>query len=175
MRSGRPAWRDGDARRRADRDARRGTGRDGRPGGDRDAWPRADRDAGPRPGGDARRRGAGDGGRRDPDSPLPELPRFQPPGPAEPGQDPVTGPLGRQADAPPETPRAVAADRDTDPAARPSITDTMAAELAGWAAGELPGQASARLAAWATVGGAVARGRQQARLGGGGTAAERIG
>jgi hypothetical protein len=51
----------------------------------------------------------------------------------------------------------------------------MAAELAGWAAGELPGQASARLAAWATVGGAVARGRQQARLGGGGTAAERIG
>ena len=106
---------------------------------------------------------------------MPELPRFQPPSPAEPGQDPVTGPLGRQADAPPEAPRAVAEDRDTEPAARPSITDTMAAELAGWAAGELPGQASARLAAWATVGGAVARGRQQARLGGGGTAAERIG
>jgi hypothetical protein len=34
---------------------------------------------------------------------------------------------------------------------------TMAAELAGWAAGELPGQASARLAAWATVGGLPAR------------------
>jgi len=54
------------------------------------------------------------------------------------------------------------------------ITDTMAAELAGWAAGELPGQASARLAAWTTVGGAVARGRQQADLGGGGTATERV-
>jgi hypothetical protein len=50
----------------------------------------------------------------------------------------------------------------------------MAAELAGWAAGELPGQAAARLAAWDTVGGAVARGRQQANLGGGGTAAERV-
>jgi hypothetical protein len=49
----------------------------------------------------------------------------------------------------------------------------MAAELAGWAAGELPGQASARLAAWASVGGAVARSRQRAR-GGGSTAAERV-
>jgi hypothetical protein len=37
------------------------------------------------------------------------------------------------------------------------VADTMAAELAGWAAGELPGQASARLAAWATVGGTTAR------------------
>ncbi len=37
------------------------------------------------------------------------------------------------------------------------VADTMAAELAGWAAGELPGQASARLAAWATAGGATAR------------------
>jgi hypothetical protein len=36
------------------------------------------------------------------------------------------------------------------------VADTMAAELAGWAAGELPGQASARLAAWATVGGPTA-------------------
>jgi hypothetical protein len=61
-----------------------------------------------------------------------------------------------------------------DPASRGSISDTMAAELAGWAAGELPGQAAARLASWATAGGAVARGRQQARLGGGGTAAERV-
>ena len=121
------------------------------------------------------RRGAGDSGPRDADSPLPELPRFQPPSQGEPGPDPVTGPLGRESDASPEAPRAVAADRDPDPASRPSITDTMAAELAGCAAGELPGQASARLAAWATVGGAVARGRQQARLGGGGTAAERIG
>jgi hypothetical protein len=55
----------------------------------------------------------------------------------------------------------------------------MAAELAGWAAGELPGQAAARLASWATAGGAVARSRQQAsrqqaRLGSGGTATERV-
>jgi hypothetical protein len=71
-----------------------------------------------------------------------------------------------------EAPRA-AADRAADPASRGSITDTMAAELAGWAAGELPGQAAARLASWATAGGAVARGRQQARLGGGGTATGR--
>ncbi|HTT50321.1 MAG TPA: hypothetical protein VMH35_02815 [Streptosporangiaceae bacterium] len=57
---------------------------------------------------------------------------------------------------------------------RGGLTDTMAAELAGWAAGELPGQASARLAAWASVGGAVARGRAQARPGGGSTATERV-
>ena len=60
-----------------------------------------------------------------------------------------------------------------DPASRGSITDTMAAELAGWAAGELPGQAAARLASWATAGGAVARGRQQTSIGGG-TATERV-
>jgi hypothetical protein len=71
------------------------------------------------------------------------------------------------------------ADAPADPASRGSITDTMAAELAGWAAGELPGQAAARLASWATAGGAVARSRQQAsrrqaRLGSGGTATERV-
>jgi hypothetical protein len=65
------------------------------------------------------------------------------------------------------------ADRPADPASRGSITDTMAAELAGWAAGELPGQAAARLASWATAGGAVARGRQQTSIGGG-TATERV-
>ena len=37
-------------------------------------------------------------------------------------------------------------------------TETIAAELAGWAAGELPGQASARLAAWAAIGGVPAPG-----------------
>ena len=62
-----------------------------------------------------------------------------------------------------------------DSAGQASITDTMAAELAGWAAGELPGQASARLAAWTTVGGAVARGRQQSSHGGSGAATERVG
>jgi hypothetical protein len=40
--------------------------------------------------------------------------------------------------------------------ARPASSSTIAAELAGWAAGELPGQASARLAAWASVGGVPA-------------------
>ena len=69
---------------------------------------------------------------------------------------------------------AAASDPPADPASRGSITDTMAAELAGWAAGELPGQAAARLASWATAGGAVARSRQQARLGTGGTATERV-
>ena len=68
---------------------------------------------------------------------------------------------------------ATSADRPADPASRGSITDTMAAELAGWAAGELPGQAAARLASWATAGGAVARGRQQTSIGGG-TATERV-
>jgi hypothetical protein len=44
------------------------------------------------------------------------------------------------------------------------VAETMAAELAGWAAGELPGQASARLAAWAVVGGASARNALDAEL-----------
>jgi hypothetical protein len=40
---------------------------------------------------------------------------------------------------------------------------SIAAELAGWASGELPGQASARLAAWEAIGGvAVADSRQAA-------------
>jgi hypothetical protein len=44
------------------------------------------------------------------------------------------------------------------------VADTMAAELAGWVAGELPGQASARLAAWAKAGGATARTSLDAEL-----------
>ncbi len=83
------------------------------------------------------------------------------------------GPAAEPTSDAPEAPTA-AADRPADSASRASISDTMAAELAGWAAGELPGQAAARLASWATAGGAVARGRQQARLGGSGTAAERV-
>jgi hypothetical protein len=50
----------------------------------------------------------------------------------------------------------------------------MAAELAGWAAGELPGQASARLAAWATVGGSTSRGGVDADLRTGGGAGEQV-
>ncbi len=77
-------------------------------------------------------------------------------------------------DRPQDGPTAAAAEGPADLAGRTGLTETMAAELAGWAAGELPGQASARLAAWASVGGAVARGRQQARRAGGSTAAERV-
>ena len=89
---------------------------------------------------------------------------------AGPGPEPPAAaqPAGDVPGAP-----ATSADRPADPASRGSITDTMAAELAGWAAGELPGQAAARLASWATAGGAVARGRQQTSIGGG-TATERV-
>jgi hypothetical protein len=45
-------------------------------------------------------------------------------------------------------------------------SDTIAAELAGWASGELPGQASARLAAWAAIGGVPAAGHQPAATSG---------
>ena len=116
-----------------------------------------------------------------------------PPGTGAPADgQPAPGPFPGQADRPrptgpddsaPDAPGrpgaegmdgpTAAADVPADLASRTGLTDTMAAELAGWAAGELPGQASARLAAWASVGGAVARGRRQAR-GGGSTAAERV-
>jgi hypothetical protein len=50
---------------------------------------------------------------------------------------------------------------------RPSPrSDTIAAELAGWASGELPGQASARLAAWAAIGGVPSPGYQSASASG---------
>jgi hypothetical protein len=54
------------------------------------------------------------------------------------------------------------------------VSDTMVAELAGWAAGELPGQASARLAAWAAVGGTSARNGADADLRASSGAAEPI-
>lgn len=56
-------------------------------------------------------------------------------------------------------------------------TETIAAELAGWAAGELPGQAWARLAAWAAIGGVPAPGHRQADgsdVGPAGVATERV-
>ena len=46
-------------------------------------------------------------------------------------------------------------------AGRKEGSDTIVAELAGWAAGELPGQASARLAAWAAVGGVATPGHRE--------------
>jgi hypothetical protein len=125
-----------------------------------------------------------------PPSPSPRL-GAAPEGPGNVSPDREAGPTDSPRGGPGEEPPAAAqladdtssgptavadraGDRPADPASRGSITDTMAAELAGWAAGELPGQAAARLASWATAGGAVARGRQQARLGGGGTATERV-
>ena len=93
------------------------------------------------------------------------------PSSAGPGEEPPAA--AEPANDAPEAPTA-AADRPADSASRGSISDTMVAELAGWAAGELPGQAAARLATWATAGGAVARSRREARLGGGGTATERV-
>jgi hypothetical protein len=93
------------------------------------------------------------------------------PAPARPGQEPPAA--AQSAAGVPGGPTA-SGDQPADAASRGSITDTMAAELAGWAAGELPGQAAARLASWAAAGGAVARGRQQTGIGGGGTAAERV-
>jgi hypothetical protein len=41
---------------------------------------------------------------------------------------------------------------------------SIAAELAGWASGELPGQASARLAAWEAIGGVPVADPRQAAL-----------
>jgi hypothetical protein len=50
-----------------------------------------------------------------------------------------------------------------DPAvASPEPPDVMAAELAGWASGELPGQASEQLASWAAADAADARGLDRA-------------
>jgi hypothetical protein len=55
-----------------------------------------------------------------------------------------------------------------------SVTDSMVAELAGWASGELPGQASARLAAWAAVAGTTPRSGLDTELRTGSSAAESI-
>jgi hypothetical protein len=55
-----------------------------------------------------------------------------------------------------------------------SVTDSMVAELAGWASGELPGQASARLAAWAAAAGTTPRSGLDAELHTGSAAAESV-
>ena len=76
-----------------------------------------------------------------------------------------SGPGGREtadflAAPPPSGSILTTAPRPETRTARPANvgTETIAAELAGWAAGELPGQASARLAAWAAIGGVPAPG-----------------
>jgi hypothetical protein len=70
------------------------------------------------------------------------------------------------------------APRQNTRTARPAVaTETIAAELAGWAAGELPGQASARLAAWAAIGGVPASGYRAAEgsdVGTAGVGTERV-
>ena len=84
------------------------------------------------------------------------------------GPDPLGAPGGREtadflAAPPPSGSILTPAPRPETRTARPANvgTETIAAELAGWAAGELPGQASARLAAWAAIGGVPAPGYQQ--------------
>jgi hypothetical protein len=109
-----------------------------------------------------------------PAGPAPAGPAPAGPAPAGPAQTGPARPGDGAVDRPQDGPTAAAAESPAELAGRTGLTETMAAELAGWAAGELPGQASARLAAWASVGGAVARGRQQARRAGGSTAAERV-
>jgi hypothetical protein len=76
----------------------------------------------------------------------------------------ATGP--QDGGEPPTRPAPGASDPGDSGNGGRGVTDTMAAELAGWAAGELPGQAAARLASWATVGGMSARTSHEA----GGTA-----
>jgi hypothetical protein len=116
--------------------------------------------------------------------PMPSRPADSPPGePADPAEDPLarpgapaaevaahgllTAPLPAGTDVPagaPDGPAAPDPDEqptgDVEPVGAATgnlgLSGTIAAELAGWAAGELPGQASARLAAWATVGGVPA-------------------
>src|SRR5207302_115786 len=85
-------------------------------------------------------------------------PRDARPGlPGDFGPDPLGAPGGRGATADFLAAQPAGSILTTAPhqnrTARPAVaTETIAAELAGWAAGELPGQASARLAAWAAIG-----------------------
>ncbi len=57
-----------------------------------------------------------------------------------------TGPAGRPGEPGPADPRGA-----MDPSAGSQPPGIIAAELAGWASGELPGQASEQLASWATA------------------------
>ena len=100
------------------------------------------------------------------------------------GPDPLGAPGGRQtADflsaPPPASNILTTAPRQESRTARPADvgSQTIAAELAGWAAGELPGQASARLAAWAAIGGVPAAGYRDtdgSDAGSAGVATERV-
>ncbi|HWG62971.1 MAG TPA: hypothetical protein VG253_14830 [Streptosporangiaceae bacterium] len=93
---------------------------------------------------------------------------------------PQERPRGYEHGAPgPDLPRDYAADpfRYGPPVPAPGNhgpSETMAAELAGWAAGELPGEAAARLAAWAAVGGPAARSPREAQRGTSGAAVKRV-
>jgi hypothetical protein len=72
---------------------------------------------------------------------------------------------------PGQDPRDADEEGPSGPAAgRKEGSDTIVAELAGWAAGELPGQASARLAAWAAVGGVPTQGQRESGTASTGTA-----
>jgi len=97
------------------------------------------------------------------------------------GPDPLAAPgRGATADFLPGQGGSIltTAPRQNTRTARPAVaTETIAAELAGWAAGELPGQASARLAAWAAIGGVPAPGYRAAEdsdVGAAGVGTERV-
>lgn len=103
-------------------------------------------------------------------------------------EDRAPNPLGAPGDretadflaAPPPTSSILTtAPRQEARTARPAnVGDQgIAAELAGWAAGELPGQASARLAAWAAIGGVPADGYRRgdgSDVGAAGVGTERV-
>jgi hypothetical protein len=92
---------------------------------------------------------------------------------AAPAHGLLTAPLPPDLDVPAPAPDAPGLDEpsagEDEPAgadtANLGVSGTIAAELAGWAAGELPGEASARLAAWATVGGVPAPAYRDSRTG----------
>ena len=98
------------------------------------------------------------------------------------GPDPLGAPGGRGATADflaaqPAGSILTTTPRQNTRTARPAVaTETIAAELAGWAAGELPGQASARLAAWAAIGGVPAPGNlaDSTDVGAAGVGTERV-
>jgi hypothetical protein len=70
-----------------------------------------------------------------------------------------TGPTGYNGDPGPADHRGL-----LDPSATPQDSpDVMAAELAGWASGELPGQASEQMASWAAADGPGARALNRSR------------
>lgn len=86
-------------------------------------------------------------------------------GPPQPDDEGIAGPRGKTParETLGEPPAHSVRERETvDGEGAEPASHTIAAELAGWASGELPGQASARLAAWEAIGGVPAPDARQA-------------